>query len=119
MLASDTCGSPKSSPQSMCHHGPHLNWDAFLDSKPNPGALFLGVVGMVLYLIVGLLYLASGLVVDYPWVFGMWALWLAGLFALILVFKRAPAWTPAVPAAGLALWVLIVQLGSWLFGWSA
>jgi hypothetical protein len=28
-------------------------------------------------------------------------------------------WTPAVPVGAALLWVVIVQLGSWLFGWTA
>ncbi len=91
----------------------------FLDSKTSFGALVLGVGGIVLYLTVGVLYLASGLVVDYPWVFGMWALWLAGLIPLTTVFRTSPAWTPAVPVAATVLWVVIVQLGHWLLGWTA
>ncbi len=91
----------------------------FLDSKTSFGALILGVGGIVLYLTVGVLYLASGLVVDYPWVFAMWALWLAGLIPLTMVFRTSPAWTPAVPVAATVLWFVIVQLGHWLLGWTA
>ena len=81
--------------------------------------IFLGVTGLVLYLLVGILYLASGLVVDYPWVFGFWALWVAGFAPLAIVFRRSSAWTPAVPALALVVWVVLVQLGSWIFGWTA
>ena len=89
------------------------------DSKTSFGALILGVGGMVLYLTVGVLYLGSGLIVDYPWVFAMWALWLAGLIPLTMVFRASPAWTPAVPVAAIVLWFVIVQLGHWLLGWTA
>jgi len=83
------------------------------------GPLIVGVIGMVLYVVVGWLYLGSGLVVDSPWYVLLWAVWIAGLFVLGRVFKRRPVWTPVVPVAALALWVAFVQLGSWLFGWTA
>ncbi|MGI9609672.1 MAG: hypothetical protein ACR2NL_05195, partial [Acidimicrobiia bacterium] len=79
----------------------------------------LGIVGIGLYVAVGILYVASGLVMPYPWVFGMWTLWLAGLAVLVPVVREAPVWTPAVAVAALVLWVIIVQLGSWLFDWTA
>ena len=79
----------------------------------------LGVVGILAYLLVGLLYFGSGLVMPYPWVFGMWALWIGGIVGLIRAFQSARAWTLVVPVGALTLWVLIVQLGSWLFGWTA
>ena len=81
-------------------------------------ALF-GIIGILLYAITGWLYLGTGLVVPYPWVFGMWAIWVAGVLVLVRVVKLSPAWTPAVPVAAIVVWVTLVQLGSWLFGWTA
>jgi len=72
-----------------------------------------------MYVLVGVLYLGSGLVMPYPWVFGMWALWAAGLVLVIRVLRASPARTPLVPLAAVGLWVIIVQLGSWLFDWTA
>lgn len=79
----------------------------------------LGIVGIGLYLAVGILYVASGLVMPYPWVFGMWALWLAGWVLVIRVVQATPVWTPIVAVGAVGLWVIIVQLGSWLFDWTA
>jgi hypothetical protein len=79
----------------------------------------LGLVGILLYLLVGVLYLGSGLVMPYPWVFGMWALWIGGLIVLLRLFQGSRPWTPLVAAGALILWVVIVQLGSWLFNWTA
>jgi hypothetical protein len=81
--------------------------------------LTLGVIGALLYLAVGWIYLGSGLVMPYPWVYGMWAIWIAGLFVLIRVFERSQMWTSAVPIVAVVIWVVLVQLGSWLFGWTA
>ena len=79
----------------------------------------LGIVGIALYALVGVLYIASGLVMPYPWVFGMWALWIGGLVVVARVFSQSRAWTPAVAVVAVALWVVIVQLGSWLLDWTA
>ena len=73
----------------------------------------------MLYLIVGWLYLGSGLVVDYPWFVVLWAIWAGGVVVLIRVFRRSPFWTPLVAVSAVAIWVVFVQLGSWLLGWSA
>jgi hypothetical protein len=89
------------------------------EPKPRRGRRALGLFGSVLYLIVGWLYLGSGLVMPYPWVFVMWALWIAGLAVLARVLQRSPAWTPIVPLAAVIIWVTVVQLGDWLLGWTA
>ncbi|MDH3538687.1 MAG: hypothetical protein OEP52_01720 [Acidimicrobiia bacterium] len=77
------------------------------------------MIGILLYLLVGILYLGSGLVMPYPWAFGMWVLWIGGLIMLIRVFQDHRAWTPLGPVGAVILWVVIVQLGAWLFNWTA
>ncbi len=79
----------------------------------------LGLAGIVLYGLTGVLYLGSALVMPYPWVFGMWALWIGGFIVLFRMFQDSRLWTPTVAVGALILWVVIVQLGSWLFGWTA
>ncbi|MGZ8755646.1 MAG: hypothetical protein ACXW15_10715 [Acidimicrobiia bacterium] len=79
----------------------------------------LGIIGILLYAMAGWLYPGTGLVMPYPWVYGLWAIWVAGVFVLVRVVKRSPAWTPVVPVAAVVIWVALVQLGSWLFGWTA
>jgi hypothetical protein len=79
----------------------------------------LGVVGISAYLLVGILYFGSALVMPYPWVFAMWALWIGGFIVLFRVFRDSRPWTPVVAVGAVVLWVIIVQLGSWLFGWTA
>jgi hypothetical protein len=87
--------------------------------RRSTAALTVGVIGIILYLVVGWLYLASGLVVPEPWYLLMWGIWIAGLWPMGRVFRRSPMWTPAVPVGAALLWVVIVQLGSWLFDWTA
>ncbi len=89
------------------------------NSEKSLVAMALGAAGILFYLMLGVLYFASGLVMPYPWVFGMWAAWLAGLVALARVFRMFPRWTPAVAVAALIIWFVVVQTGSWLFGWTA
>ncbi|MGI9648575.1 MAG: hypothetical protein ACR2OI_08665 [Acidimicrobiia bacterium] len=81
--------------------------------------LVLGVVGVGLYLCLGVLYLGAGLVMPYPWAFAMWVVWFGGLIVLARVFASRRLWTPAVAVAGLALWVVTVLAGEQLFGWTA
>ena len=89
------------------------------ESKRSLISALLGIVGILLYAMVAWLYFGSGLVMPFPWVYGMWAIWVAGVWVLVRVVRRSPAWTVAVPVAALVIWVTVVQLGSWLFGWTA
>ena len=89
------------------------------ESKRSLVSALLGIVGILLYSMVGWLYFGTGLVMPYPWTYGMWAIWVAGVLVLVRVVRRAPVWTVAVPVAALVIWVTVVQLGSWLFGWAA
>ncbi len=88
-------------------------------TKPSGGAVVLGVVGIALYLVVGWVYLASGLVVPFPWVVGLWVLWLAGLPLLWRAFKTQPVWAWTVAAGAAVVWVGLVLAGGALFGWTA
>ncbi len=89
------------------------------ESKPSLTSRVIGIVGIPLYVLVGWFYVASGLVVPFPWFLALWAIWAVGFFVLIKVFRAAPAWTPLVPVVAAGVWVGFVQLGSWLFGWTA
>lgn len=81
-------------------------------------AIAARIVGFGLHAIVGFFYLASGLVVPRPVVVVLVALWLALLAAMVI--KRRQAWfVLGVPLAAAALWVVVVQGGSSLFGWTA
>jgi len=87
--------------------------------KPSGGAVVLGVVGIALYLVVGWVYLVSGLIVPFPWVVGLWALWVGGLPLLRRAFKTRPVWAWTVAAAAAVVWVGVVVAGEALFGWTA
>lgn len=85
----------------------------------SPTSRLLGVAGILLYLAVGWLYLGSGLVVPFPWVWVLWAIWVGGLIVVVRVFRTAPIRTPLIPLAAVGVWVAFVQLGAWIFGWTA
>lgn len=83
------------------------------------GKTILAVISVAAHVLVGILYLGSGLVMPYPWVFGMWVLWLGWTAVLFVAVRSAAAWSPLVPLGALGAWVLIVQIGEWVFGWTA
>lgn len=85
----------------------------------SPAATISGIVGIVLYVAIGFVYLASGLVVPAPWLFPLWGIWLVGLYLLIRVFRIRRAWTPLIAVGAAAFWWLYVTLGGLYLGWTA
>ena len=85
----------------------------------SPTATISGVVGIVLYVATGFVYLTSGLVVPAPWLFPLWGVWLVGLYVLIRVFGNRREWTPLVAVAAAAVWWLYVTLGGLFLDWTA
>lgn len=78
-----------------------------------------GLAGVGLYLVVGFFYLSSGLVVPSPWLILLWAIWIAGIYVLVTVFRKRRAWTPVVAVAAAAVWWMYVMIGGTFFGWAA
>jgi hypothetical protein len=85
----------------------------------SPAATISGVVGIVLYVATGFVYVTSGLVVPAPWLFPLWGIWLVGLYLLIRVFRNRRAWTPLVAVGAAAVWWLYVTLGGLILDWTA
>ncbi|MGH2654026.1 MAG: hypothetical protein ACRDHV_06715 [Actinomycetota bacterium] len=83
-----------------------------------PAQIGMLVVGYVLLAVLSYLYLASGLVVPAPWVWGLWAV-LVVLVGLSIRWWRRPVLVLALPFVGALFWVAYLQgLGS-LFDWTA
>jgi hypothetical protein len=83
-----------------------------------PALLGMLVVGYVLLGALAYLYLASGLVVPAPWLWGLWAIGVA-LIGLSVLWWRRPLLVLALPFVGALIWLAYVQgLGS-LFDWTA
>ena len=87
--------------------------------ETSPLAMFVGILGMLLYIPVGFFYFGSGLVTPMWFAVMMWIVWVAGLWVLTRVFKRTPMRTWIVPVGAMVLWATVVTLGDWLFGWNA
>jgi len=108
-------------PPRLLHSG-RLPFPAIMQGRPpashSPAATISGIVGIGLYLVVGFFYLSSGLVVPGPWLLILWAIWLAGIYVLVLVFRRRRAWTPLVAVAAAAVWWIYVTVGEAVFGWT-
>jgi len=82
-------------------------------------AKILGVIGIVLYGVVGYVYLVSGLVVPGVWLIILWLVWVAGIYVLVRVFRNARPWTPLVAVGAMAVWAIYVSLGGFLLDWTA
>ena len=93
---------------------------AYVDIRP---LLFLGalpLVAVAAYLLIGVVpYAGSGLVAPLPGVIVLWALWLAGWWLVIRWLRTNPKWAWSVSLIAVLVWVGVVQLGAWLFDWSA
>ncbi|MGD2061170.1 MAG: hypothetical protein PVF87_09915 [Acidimicrobiia bacterium] len=84
------------------------------------GATALGVIGIVLYALVGVFYLFSGLMVPViPWLILLWAVWVAGIYPLVFVLRNRRIWTPLVAVCAMAFWWLYLTLGDAIGGWTA
>ena len=79
-----------------------------------------GIVGLLAYLLVGFFpYLASGLMVPGPWLFILWAIWLAGAVLAWLTFQRRPLRVLIFAPAAVAFWFLYVTAGEQFLDWTA
>ena len=79
----------------------------------------VGWTGIALQVLVGFLYLISGLIVPAPWVAVLWLLW-AALFAVAVRIRgRRPVWTPLVAVVSVALWWAAVSAGEIFLNWTA
>ncbi len=76
------------------------------------------VVGFGLHLVVGVFYLASGLVVPAPWLPVLWAVW-CGFTAAAIVRRRQTIFVLLTPVAAALFLVVAVSLGGYFLDWTA
>lgn len=90
-----------------------------VDAAPTPAKRVGVILGLVVYLATGFLYLTSGLVVPGLALILLWLVWLAGMW---WVARRVAGWSwwvlAAAPAA-LAFWWIYLWFGEAVFGWTA
>ncbi len=79
----------------------------------------IGILGIVGFAATGVLYLVSGLVVPLPWLWVLWAIWLIGIYPLVVVFRRSRAWTPVVAVGAIGFWFIYTSVGAALLDWTA
>ena len=83
------------------------------------GPLLLAVAAGLAHLVVGFYYLAGGLVIPGEVLVPLWLLWVVLSVVLIRLAVRRSWWTPLVPIAAAAAFVLTLVVGGEVFGWVA
>jgi hypothetical protein len=83
------------------------------------GPLAVAAVAGVAHLLIGYIYLVSGLAVPGYALIPLWIWWflLAGL--LVGLASRRSWWSAVIPFVAAATWVLVVLGGGELLGWTA
>ncbi len=80
----------------------------------------IGWLGLAGYIAVGVFpYSVSRVLVPEPAAYLLLALWAVGLVAVVRFRAPRPGLVALSAPAALVFWVLYVQAGSLLFGWSA
>ena len=83
------------------------------------GPLAVAVVAGVAHLLIGYIYLVSGLSVPGYALIPLWVWWLVLAALLVRFALRRSWWSGAVPFVAAATWVLVVLGGGELLGWTA
>src|SRR4051812_1857275 len=79
-------------------------------ARPTGPLVLAGLAGLA-HLVVGYFYLAGGLVVPGAVLIPLWLLWLFLAVVLVRLAVRRSWWTPAVPIAAAAVFVLVLVVG--------
>ena len=82
-------------------------------------ALVAAAVAAVLHVLLGYLYLVSGLAVPFYALLPLWAWWFVLAHRLVLLAQRRSPWVLAVPVVAAGTWFVVVLLGGELLGWTA
>lgn len=87
-----------------------------MTKRRRPLSVTACVVGFGLHLAAGYFYLASGLVVPGPYLFVLWAVWIA-LLALAIRRRANLWWVLATPVVAAAFWLAFVSGLGTLLDW--
>ena len=89
------------------------------DTARSTGPLVLAGLAALAHLVMGYFYLAGGLVIPGYVLFPLWAVWLLLAWLLVRLAVRRSWWTPVVPMAAAALFVVVLVVGDRVLGWQA
>ena len=82
------------------------------------GSRLVVVLGFVLHVAMGAVVLVSGLIMPWPAVLALGAVWAVGL-ALAILWRARPWAVLAIPFIMLAIWAATAWIGESVFGWRA
>ena len=83
------------------------------------GPLAVAAVAGVAHLLIGYIYLVSGLAVPGYALIPLWVWWFVLAWLLVRFAVRRSWWSGAIPFVAAATWVLVVIGGGALLGWTA
>lgn len=90
------------------------------DRRPRGLALTVIVIAVALQLVVAVPFtVGTGLLAPLWGIVAAWALWLAGVAALILTARRRPLLAPVIPLANAGMLFALVAFGESVLGWTA
>ncbi len=76
------------------------------------------ILAFVFHLIVGFLYLFTGLLAPVPVAIALQIAWI-GLLVVAIRVRAEPKRVALVPVVAAVLWFAVVSIGSAVFGWTA
>ncbi|HZI98392.1 MAG TPA: hypothetical protein VFD41_12785 [Actinomycetales bacterium] len=87
--------------------------------RMHPAYIALVVLAAVLQLVVGWLYLVSGLVVPGAFIVALLVFWVAQVVVGVRLVGRRSPWVVAVPVVGFLTWLALLWFGGEILGWTA
>jgi hypothetical protein len=87
-------------------------------SRPGVGRIIAMVVGIAGHLVVGIFYLAIGLVVPGLVIPFFWTFWIL-LLVVAIRHRHDPRWVLGMPLVAAAALFAAVSIGEAVFGWTA
>ncbi|HLM06249.1 MAG TPA: hypothetical protein VK402_13795 [Blastococcus sp.] len=88
-------------------------------TRPGWPVLLVAALSGVALLLVGFLYLVSGLAVPGYALIPLWIWWFVQAWYLVRLAARGSWWTPLVPVVALVSWWAVLMIGGNLLNWTA
>ena len=88
--------------------------------RAHPAVFVVAVtLAAVLHLLVGFLYLVSGLAVPGYALIPLWVWWILLTVVMVRLATRRSWWSLAVPVVAFATWKVVLLFGDLVLGWTA